>query len=357
MSQRPINPELSPESPKRVSRRILILTGVVAALVIVAGFLLHTRQAFRLAEVISGEVYRSSQPSPSDLAALVRDLGLRHVLNVRGYREGESWHRAETAACDELGVGHTDVRVRIHDWVAQHEARRFVTLLEETPKPLLIHCKNGADRAGWGAAVAVLLAGASLEEGLRELSPAHGHFCNRSRCHLHDFFTYYRDFLASQQLVHAPDVFRRWIMEEYYPGPYKAELELLDQPRPGLLHPGEPLAFTVRVVNQSREDWPMSPGSRGIRLGVRVLGPFRELPDDPIAIFRTPNNPARDLVRDGLEDGVMESGATRVFHLQFPAPGTPGAYVLQIHMVDERVHWFSDLGDPGLLVELRVETS
>lgn len=335
---------------------MIILAGVGAAVVLVAGLFFHTRQAFRMAEVVPGAVYRGSQPSPGDLAVLVQDLELRHVLNLRGYREGESWHRAEVAACEKLGIGHTDVRVRIRDWVAQHEARRFVVLLEEMPKPLLIHCKNGADRAGWGAAVAALLAGASMEEGLRELSPAHGHFCSRSRCHLHDFFTYYQDFLDSEQLRHDQGVFRQWIMEEYYPGPYKAELEILDGPPAHPMKPGEAMAFTVRVTNRSRENWPMSSGSHGIRLGARVLGPFRTLPEDPIAIFRTPNNPARDLARDGVEPGLMESGATRVFHLEFPSPDTPGAYVLQIHMVDERVHWFSDLGGPGLFVKLRVET-
>ena len=55
--------------------------------------------------------------------------------------------------------------------------------------------------------------------------------------------------------------------------------------------------------------------------------------------------------RNGRATGEIEN---RPFELRFTAPQTPGVYLLQIDMVDELVHWFSDLGFPGLIHELTV---
>lgn len=342
------------ETGKRPAR---LLGGicVVAVVLVAAGWSVNrVRESFRMAEVVPGQVYRSSQPGTRDLAELVSRIGLRQVLNLRGYWEGEPWHVAEVEACRDLGIAHTDVRVLIPDWVAQHEARRFVALLEESEKPLLIHCKNGSDRAGWGAAVASLLAGASLDSGLRELSPWHGHFCRRSECYLHGFFDLYIRHLRERGLGHDAGVFRQWITEEYVPDPYAAALVLVDGEGARLVETGETLEYEVRVTNTSRMPWLMKPGPKGVRLGARVLGPFEILPEHPINIFRTPNNPARDVARDGMVEGVMEPGETREFRLRFAAPATPGEYILHIDMVNELVHWFSDLGGPGLLFNLVV---
>ena len=79
-----------------------------------------------------------------------------------------------------------------------------------------------------------------------------------------------------------------------------------------------------------------------------------DIPDDPIVIFRTPDGPAVDIARSGLEPGVVGPGDSREFSLRLRAPREPGRYVLQIDMVDELVHWFSDLGWPGVLRDLEV---
>ena len=95
----------------------------------------------------------------------------------------------------------------------------------------------------------------------------------------------------------------------------------------------------------------------GVRLGARIIGPFADIPDDPIVIFRTPDGPAVDIARSGLEPGVVGPGDSREFSLRLRAPREPGRYVLQIDMVDELVHWFSDLGWPGVLRDLEVASS
>lgn len=326
---------------------------IVALLAVAVLFARWWRTHLVVSEVVPG-VLRSNQPRPEDLSEISKRWGVRSVVNLRGHYDGESWHVAEVQACRTLGLTHTDIQVKISDWVAQHEVRRFVDLLERRSGSVLLHCKNGADRSGWAAATASLLAGSPLEQGLAELSAAKGHICRLSGCPLCGFFDTYRSYLAAQGIAHSGAIFRRWIMEIYCPEPYNAELELIRSPETMRFNPAQPIAFAVKVTNRSSTPWVLAPGERGIRLGARALGPFSMPPEAPLDTFRTPMNSSRNLARAGLEDGQIPPSGERIFELVFPAPPDPGVYILQIDMLDEHVRWFSDLGPDGLILELEV---
>lgn len=60
-----------------------------------------------------------------------------------------------------------------------NEARHPASLLleiETAPKPILIHCRGGADRAGLVSALSVIEEGAPIEKAWRHLSPRYMHF-------------------------------------------------------------------------------------------------------------------------------------------------------------------------------------
>ena len=331
---------------------------IVGAVALVGGAALwiarRAADALVVNEVAPG-VLVASQPGAGEWRAVIQRLGVRSVINLRGARVSERWYVDELAACRELSVVHEDVRIKLDDWPPQHEVRRYVTLLEATPRPLLLHCKNGVDRSGWGAAVAIALAGPPLERAIEELSPTTGHICNRATCPLHRFFARYQAWLSASSVAHSGDAFRRWALEVYCPPPYDAAIVVLTQPLPRRVAPGEPITLRVRVTNRSDQEWTLRPGDqRGIRLGVRAIGPFVAPPEDAMAIFRTPNNPARDLARAGREDGTVPPGGAREFTTGFEAPAETGVYIVQVDMVDEHVHWFSDLGGPGVTFRLDV---
>ena len=307
----------------------------------------------RVVEVAPGLLV-AGQPTADEWRALVPRLGVRAVVNLRGPRISEPWYADEVAACRALGVARDDVRIKLDDWPPQHEVRRFVTLLEQRERPLLLHCKDGYDRSGWGAAVALALGGMPLERALERLSPGAGHLCRRDTCPLHRFFAEYTAWLEDAGRAHDGATFRRWTLEAYCPPPYDAAIETITAP-PRRVRPGETVVLSARVTNRSRQEWRLSANpDRGIRLGARGIGPLTAWPEDAVAVFRTPNGPARDLARGGIEDGAVAPGADRVFALRFPAPAATGSYVLHVDMVDEKVHWFCDLGGPGITFRLDV---
>ena len=51
-----------------------------------------------------------------------------------------------------------------------------VKLIDQAPKPILIHCESGADRTGLVSALYRLSRGQPLAVAEQELSPRYGHF-------------------------------------------------------------------------------------------------------------------------------------------------------------------------------------
>ncbi|ACL57852.1 tyrosine-protein phosphatase [Methylobacterium nodulans] len=122
-----------------------------------------------------GLLWRSAQPAPHDLAWFKRQ-GLRTIISLRGGREHGSW-QLQREACEREGLLLREFVVRSReapDRAMLLSARDFFAGVEY---PALIHCKSGADRAGFAAALYLILhEGRPVAEAARQLSPRYGHF-------------------------------------------------------------------------------------------------------------------------------------------------------------------------------------
>lgn len=122
-------------------------------------------------------MYRSAQPGKADLERAVREHGVKSVLNLRGKNPGAPWYDEEVAASRELGLAHFDYGISAHRVVTKQQIAELLEIIRAAPKPLLVHCKSGADRTGLVAALyRYALGGAAAEEADQELSLAYGHF-------------------------------------------------------------------------------------------------------------------------------------------------------------------------------------
>lgn len=160
-----------------------------------AHMLLVDHGVFRLVYLnkhrVSVRLWRSAQPAPHQLARL-KAQGVRTIVNLRGGREHGSW-QLQKDACDRLGLTLTEFVVRSReapDRAAILAAKQFFDTLAY---PAVFHCKSGADRAGFVAALwLVLQEGRSVDEALRQLSPRYGHFRFAKTGILDAFFERYR---------------------------------------------------------------------------------------------------------------------------------------------------------------------
>ena len=122
-------------------------------------------------------VYRSNTLSPEMLDRVVREEGIRAVLNLRGANPGRDWYRAEATVLERAGVRLIDFPLSANRELTDRQIRNLVTLLRRSPKPLLIHCQSGSDRTGLAAALyGLAIAGRPADAASGQLSFAYGHF-------------------------------------------------------------------------------------------------------------------------------------------------------------------------------------
>jgi hypothetical protein len=255
--------------------------------------------------VIPGRVYRCAQPSPEQLADLVRRYNVHTVVNLRGYCDGFDWYLAECRATRDLDLAQEDVTFSAGRLPPPTELRRLVDVLDHTEYPIVIHCRQGVDRTGLTAAVALLLyTDAGLSEARRQLSFRYSHVSLGRMAAMQRFFDLYAEWLSGRP--HAPELFRRWATAEYCPGPERGRLELIDLPK---LKAGEPASVRVRAVNTSVQPWQLLPGTgAGIHVEYKVIdGQDGVKQTDHAGLFRATVAPGASvdltLVLNGLPAG------------------------------------------------------
>ena len=160
--------------------------------------------------VVPGRLYRSNHPTPGRLAGIVRRHGVRSVVNLRG-RSGNGADALSRAAAVRLGVTVLDVPFRSSEAPSRDSLLALVAALQRAEAPTLLHCKSGADRAGFAAGVAVLLAGGATADAVRHLSLRHGHL-RRSRAGILDAV-----FLAWRETGEGRMEFPAWVAGVYDP--------------------------------------------------------------------------------------------------------------------------------------------
>ena len=126
--------------------------------------------------VVPGEFYRSAQLPPALLAVYARRYGIRTIVNLRGARPGHAWYDHEIAAAAHLGIAHINFRMSASRELSRAQAAQLLQILDRAQKPLLVHCRGGADRSGLAGALylaALSKHGEAAAEG--QLSIWYGH--------------------------------------------------------------------------------------------------------------------------------------------------------------------------------------
>lgn len=146
---------------------------------------------YNLHEISSG-VFRANQPAPKDVKRYAKSLGIKTILNLRGPRQVGTW-RLEKEACDDAGLILVDVTIKSRHIPSAEDIRNFDLLFRSAPKPFLMHCKSGADRAGVMSALYLLLIeNASVDDALKMLSLKYLHVKQSSTGILDAFIEAYR---------------------------------------------------------------------------------------------------------------------------------------------------------------------
>jgi protein tyrosine/serine phosphatase len=198
---------LTSRMPVRIRRLFIILVVLLAAGSI----------GYELSEnfhtVVAGQVYRSGQLSPSSLTSHIARRHIRSIINLRGANRGDAWYEQERAVARQQGLPHYDLPLDSLTPPTGADLRQLIALLDECPKPVLIHCQSGIDRSGMVAAICILLYDdeGSTEAALSQLSWRFGHLpWQENAVRLKAFMDCYEAWLAQQGCGHSRAAFRQW---------------------------------------------------------------------------------------------------------------------------------------------------
>jgi protein tyrosine phosphatase (PTP) superfamily phosphohydrolase (DUF442 family) len=167
-------------------------------------------------EVVPQSVYRSGQPTPQQLRAWINRYGLKTVINLRGpTARGAAEERtlAESMGADAVCLAFSAYKLP--------PGRGLVQLLDvfQTARlPMLLHCRQGVDRAGTAAALAAWLVGHQpyAHAKWQAYVPPGPWKRRNGSSHISDVLTLYEDFCRERGLSpDNPSLFQHWAREIY----------------------------------------------------------------------------------------------------------------------------------------------
>lgn len=164
---------------RRPARGLLLAAVTLGGVGALAAY--AARNADRLLEVSPGALYRSRLLAPERLERVLRERGIRTVVNLQPASiNALPWHAAEAEACRRAGALLVDLPLEAETPPSPQEVARFLALVDDPARrPVLVHCQHGVVRTGMlVAAFQVARLGWSNERALREM-PAFGHDLDR----------------------------------------------------------------------------------------------------------------------------------------------------------------------------------
>ncbi|WGW03716.1 fused DSP-PTPase phosphatase/NAD kinase-like protein [Tropicibacter oceani] len=154
-------------------------------------------------------VWRSNQPTHARFEKYAA-MGIKTVVNLRG-EDKHAHYLLEQESCEALGLTLVNAKLWAREAAPSRRILAVIDALRKAEKPMMFHCKSGADRAGFVAATYLLVfEGASIQEAKKQLGLKY--------IHLDFTATGVQDYILDiyeARLVLGPIGFEDWIRDEY----------------------------------------------------------------------------------------------------------------------------------------------
>jgi hypothetical protein len=84
--------------------------------------------------VAEGRFYRSAQLDKTAFERIIKDRGIRSILNLRGAGKGP-WYRDEVAVSEAFGIVHCDYHLHSDQIVTPKQIDEILRIIRAAPKP------------------------------------------------------------------------------------------------------------------------------------------------------------------------------------------------------------------------------
>lgn len=292
--------------------------------------------------VIPGQIYRSGQLGSEQLEQVIKEFGIRSIINLRGVKGDEDWYIQEKETAEKFGVelynvAEMGMELQSYRLPARDEVEKLIALIASVPRPILAHCKTGADRTGLFSAVTLLLGqNGDLEQAWDHSSLKYLAIEDSAGS---QFLQKYQDWLSGRK--HTQKLFTQWLEQTYLPHYYKVRIQAIESPE--MLEIGKSAVFRALVTNESPEIIPL----RSSRYeGVQLRGHFYKIEGQKLSQYK---------VLEGKSVHFdLKPGDSAELELKIPAGLNSGRYILTFDLID-RYAWFNAKGSATETVEFLVK--
>jgi protein tyrosine/serine phosphatase len=122
------------------------------------------------------KAYRSPQLTGQEFTEAIKRYGFKTIINLRGEKPEKSWYREEKKAVESAGIAHINIRMHPSRFPHRKDLLKLLDTFKTAQRPILIHCKAGADRTGEASAIyQMIYMGKSSGEALNMLAVTYYH--------------------------------------------------------------------------------------------------------------------------------------------------------------------------------------
>jgi len=119
-------------------------------------------------------VYRSAQLYSYNMSHFYKKYNFKTILNLRGAHLDKTWYVYERNFCKEHNIRLIDFGISDKEIQSIQKMKQIIKIIKNAKKPILIHCKSGADRTG--LATSLYLYSIKDKNYSNMLSLKYGHF-------------------------------------------------------------------------------------------------------------------------------------------------------------------------------------
>ncbi|NWF98117.1 MAG: dual specificity protein phosphatase family protein [Nitrospirae bacterium] len=135
-------------------RRLKIIS-IAAILIVLIGsiYYIYTTERDNFHAITHGQAYRSAQLNKDELEYYIKKYNIRSIINLRGEHPDEDWYIDEKLVSLKNNLQFYSLRLSSSREPDYEDINKLISIFKEAPRPVLIHCKAGADRSGLAAAI------------------------------------------------------------------------------------------------------------------------------------------------------------------------------------------------------------
>ncbi len=103
---------------------------------------------------VDKDVYRSGQLYTKNLVNKLTKYKIKTIINLRGENTYKSpWYEYEKETAKKLKIRLINFKIGSRDFIDFNKSMQLVNILKNAKKPILIHCRSGADRTSFASAL------------------------------------------------------------------------------------------------------------------------------------------------------------------------------------------------------------